>query len=281
MGDLNANAKDLDDNIRKDMISVPSTKTNLFFARKTLMITSERTRLRRDQNCSWIILMIVSQCRFGFLRVLNFGPDSEQGRQLRRPETDSLVSNEEDLSLVSSVFLLLSLTASQILAKKKIIMKGFMCHSTAATAVCMATVDSRSVFVPRRPHTTLINIDDHTRLVANANYSRLVNKSHSNRFVSPTNNSSIKRDLPRPKPPNKLSTTVASSDQVFQVVVMRVSLHCHGCAGKVKKHLTKMEGVTSFSIDLETKRVTVMGHVSPTEVLESISRVKKAEFWTC
>ncbi|KAK4847107.1 hypothetical protein QYF36_025569 [Acer negundo] len=138
----------------------------------------------------------------------------------------------------------------------------------------MATADSRSVFVPRRLHTTLINIDDHTRLVAN--YSRLVNKSHSNRFVSST-----KRDLPRPKPLNKLSTTVDSSDQVFQVVVMRVSLHCHGCAGKVKKHLSKMEGVTSFSIDLETKKVTVMGHVSPTKVLESISKVKKAEFWTC
>ncbi|KAI3930646.1 hypothetical protein MKX01_037092 [Papaver californicum] len=66
----------------------------------------------------------------------------------------------------------------------------------------------------------------------------------------------------------------------FQVVVMRVSIHCQGCAGKVKKHLSKMEGVTSFSIDLETKRVTVMGHVSPVGVLESISKVKKAEFWS-
>ncbi|OMO60284.1 hypothetical protein COLO4_33876 [Corchorus olitorius] len=34
-----------------------------------------------------------------------------------------------------------------------------------------------------------------------------------------------------------------------------------------------MEGVTSFSIDLETKRVTVMGHVSPVVVLESISKI--------
>ncbi|XP_021892775.1 protein SODIUM POTASSIUM ROOT DEFECTIVE 1-like [Carica papaya] len=65
----------------------------------------------------------------------------------------------------------------------------------------------------------------------------------------------------------------------FQVVVMRVSLHCQGCAGKVKKHLSKMEGVTSFSIDLEKKMVTVMGHVSPVGVLESLSKVKKAEFW--
>jgi hypothetical protein len=36
-------------------------------------------------------------------------------------------------------------------------------------------------------------------------------------------------------------------------------------------------GVTSFSIDLESKKVTVTGHVSPACVLESISKVKKAE----
>ena len=30
---------------------------------------------------------------------------------------------------------------------------------------------------------------------------------------------------------------------VSQVVVMRVSLHCQGCAGKLKKHLSKMEGI--------------------------------------
>jgi hypothetical protein len=36
-------------------------------------------------------------------------------------------------------------------------------------------------------------------------------------------------------------------------------------------------GVTSFSIDLESKKVTVTGHVSPACVLESISTVKKAE----
>lgn len=41
-----------------------------------------------------------------------------------------------------------------------------------------------------------------------------------------------------------------------------------------------ISGVTSFSIDLESKRVTVMGHISPVAVLESISKVKRAELWT-
>ncbi|XP_050214037.1 protein SODIUM POTASSIUM ROOT DEFECTIVE 1-like [Mercurialis annua] len=80
-------------------------------------------------------------------------------------------------------------------------------------------------------------------------------------------------------PPTTNPQSPSSSHHLFQVVVMRVSLHCHGCAGKVKKHLSKMAGVTSFSIELEAKRVTVMGHISPVVVLESISKVKKAEFW--
>lgn len=48
----------------------------------------------------------------------------------------------------------------------------------------------------------------------------------------------------------------------------------------VSNELT-MTGVTSFSIDVESKRVTVMGHISPVGVLESISKVKRAEFWNC
>ncbi|TVU06129.1 hypothetical protein EJB05_49323 [Eragrostis curvula] len=73
------------------------------------------------------------------------------------------------------------------------------------------------------------------------------------------------------------ATATAPGDQLVQVVVMKVAIHCQGCAGKVRKHISKMEGVTSFSIDLESKKVTVMGHVSPAGVLESISKVKKAE----
>lgn len=65
-----------------------------------------------------------------------------------------------------------------------------------------------------------------------------------------------------------------------QVVVLRVSLHCKGCAGKVKKHISKMEGVTSFDIDIATKKVTVVGDVTPLGVLNSISKVKSAQFWT-
>lgn len=91
---------------------------------------------------------------------------------------------------------------------------------------------------------------------------------------------------PAPKPVKKSpvvikdrSASSSSSTDATEVVVLRVSLHCQGCAGKVKKHISKMEGVTSFSIDLPKQKVTVEGNLTPLEVLESISRVKNAELW--
>ncbi|XP_027352411.1 protein SODIUM POTASSIUM ROOT DEFECTIVE 2-like [Abrus precatorius] len=78
------------------------------------------------------------------------------------------------------------------------------------------------------------------------------------------------------KPSSSSLPKTASSDQV---VVLRVSLHCKGCEGKVRKHLSRMQGVTSFNIDFAAKKVTVVGDVTPLSVLASISKVKTAQFW--
>ncbi|KAJ4744855.1 Heavy metal-associated isoprenylated plant protein 3 [Rhynchospora pubera] len=187
---------------------------------------------------------------------------------------------------------------------------GMGCRSHAATAVCVPG-DARSMIVPRRPDRTLI---DDARLV-DVKYTRLGDNKHGRlapincrrtavtlpmvtkkeRSSSVPTKPSKPKSKPKPKPKPKISTAqtsgaivshgasmaatevASSNDQVYQVVVMKVSIHCQGCAGKVRKHLSKMEGVTSFSIDLESKKVTVMGHVSPAGVLESLSKVKKAE----
>ncbi|KAJ1402266.1 Heavy metal-associated domain, HMA [Sesbania bispinosa] len=158
--------------------------------------------------------------------------------------------------------------------------RGFMCHSQASTAVCMSTRDHRSVVVPRKPERSVFLHD--TRLI---NYSKLVDSSRSNAVSKIKLKGQGQDQAIQPRELQKTPT-----DNVFQVVVMRVAIHCQGCAGKVKKHLSKMEGsnlfkptmsgVTSFSIDIDSKRVTVMGHISPVAVLESISKVKRAEFWT-
>uniref|UniRef100_A0A5B6YZQ7 HMA domain-containing protein n=1 Tax=Davidia involucrata TaxID=16924 RepID=A0A5B6YZQ7_DAVIN len=72
----------------------------------------------------------------------------------------------------------------------------------------------------------------------------------------------------------------SSSHSPHQVVVLRVSLHCKGCEGKVRKHISRMKGVTSFNIDFAAKKVTVVGDVTPLEVLASVSKVKNAQLWT-
>ncbi|XP_017977189.1 PREDICTED: uncharacterized protein LOC18597833 [Theobroma cacao] len=79
------------------------------------------------------------------------------------------------------------------------------------------------------------------------------------------------------KPSSSSRSEKPSADQV---VVLRVSLHCKGCEGKVRKHLSRMEGVTSFSIDFAAKKVTIVGDVTPLGVLASVSKVKSAQFWT-
>nr|GMD29376.1 protein SODIUM POTASSIUM ROOT DEFECTIVE 2-like [Ipomoea batatas] len=77
----------------------------------------------------------------------------------------------------------------------------------------------------------------------------------------------------------KTSSSSTPTHRNHQVVELRVAIHCKGCEGKVRKHLSKMEGVTSFSIDLDSKKVTVIGNVTPLGVLANISKVKNAQFW--
>lgn len=75
------------------------------------------------------------------------------------------------------------------------------------------------------------------------------------------------------------SSSVPKSSTTNQIVVLRVSLHCKGCEGKVRKHLSRMQGVTSFNIDFAAKKVTVVGDVTPLSVMASISKVKTAQIW--
>ncbi|KAF7818545.1 protein SODIUM POTASSIUM ROOT DEFECTIVE 2-like [Senna tora] len=75
------------------------------------------------------------------------------------------------------------------------------------------------------------------------------------------------------------SSSLPKPDSSDQVVVLRVSLHCRGCEGKLRKHLSRMKGVSSFNIDFMAKKVTIVGDVTPLSVLASVSKVKNAQFW--
>ncbi|KAI3450455.1 hypothetical protein Pfo_007120 [Paulownia fortunei] len=112
----------------------------------------------------------------------------------------------------------------------------------------------------------------------------LSTRSHEYPVYKPSSNSAQAQKNPSGKLSDHLNAQKSSSPPSNrQVVELRVSIHCKGCEGKLRKYISRMEGkytrVTSFSIDLETKKVTVIGDVTPLGVLTSISKVKNAQFW--
>ncbi|WVZ69861.1 hypothetical protein U9M48_018584 [Paspalum notatum var. saurae] len=71
------------------------------------------------------------------------------------------------------------------------------------------------------------------------------------------------------------SKALAVRNMEPKTVALKVSMHCHGCAKKVEKQVSKLQGVVSFKVELESKKVTVVGNVSASEVLESVCKVMK------
>ncbi|XP_076960765.1 uncharacterized protein LOC143637204 [Bidens hawaiensis] len=88
---------------------------------------------------------------------------------------------------------------------------------------------------------------------------------------------------PTPQPPPEPSSPPSPPHpppSSNQVVVLEVALHCRGCERKMKKHLSKIEGVMSFKIEFAAKKVTVVGDVTPLAVLTSVLKVKNAKLLT-
>ncbi|CAI8602721.1 unnamed protein product [Vicia faba] len=105
------------------------------------------------------------------------------------------------------------------------------------------------------------------------NSSKPIDSILKKRFVKlPADSNSI-------TPHGSTRSLLSDKANLDQVVVLRVSLHCKACEGKLRKHISKMQGVSSFNIDFAAKKVTVVGNVTPLSVLESISKVKNAQFW--
>uniref|UniRef100_R7W8U1 HMA domain-containing protein n=1 Tax=Aegilops tauschii TaxID=37682 RepID=R7W8U1_AEGTA len=62
-----------------------------------------------------------------------------------------------------------------------------------------------------------------------------------------------------------------------KTVALKVSMHCHGCARKVEKQISKLHGVVSIRIELGMKTVTVVGNVTPMQVLETVSKWERGD----
>ncbi|XP_052151938.1 protein SODIUM POTASSIUM ROOT DEFECTIVE 3-like [Oryza glaberrima] len=173
---------------------------------------------------------------------------------------------------------------------------GLSCSSAASTSIVLSGHSPPHLRDPARTS----NSSKKKKAKANKSKQQLVSPASSSRFL--LNSSRMQPSADELPPPFVIPVAVAaaaeeneivaaaveggggeeekreSSSQV-EVVVLRVSLHCKGCAGKVKKHISKMEGVTSLDIDIATKKVTVVGHVTPLSVLTAVSKIKPAQFW--
>ncbi|PAN44297.1 hypothetical protein PAHAL_9G032600 [Panicum hallii] len=182
-------------------------------------------------------------------------------------------------------------------------MKGLSCSSPASTAICPSlerqpmvrshkAIASPLSQVPTEPrthrHDSKKGQQHKTAVVANGG--GLVSPAGSSRYLlsgsAPASAATeeIQEVDAAPAADAKLEEASEVADPKSrqaqeQVVVLKVSLHCKACAGKVKKHLSKMEGVTSFDIDFAAKKVTVVGDVTPLGVLNSVSKVKNAQLW--
>ncbi|XP_077248632.1 copper transport protein ATX1-like [Tasmannia lanceolata] len=79
---------------------------------------------------------------------------------------------------------------------------------------------------------------------------------------------------------SQLGSSIFVASSMAETVVLKVGMSCEGCAGAVKRALTKMEGVESFDVDMKEQKVTVKGNVQPDAVLQAVSKTgKKTLFW--
>lgn len=66
----------------------------------------------------------------------------------------------------------------------------------------------------------------------------------------------------------------------MSIVEMEVHMDCNGCERKIRKALSKLEGVETIDIEIQKKKVTVTGYADQMTVLNAVrSTGKKAEFW--
>ncbi|CAN6280798.1 unnamed protein product [Urochloa humidicola] len=184
-------------------------------------------------------------------------------------------------------------------------MKGLSCSSPASTAICPSlerqpmvrshkAIASASASplsqVPTEPRTHRHDgkKGQQHKAVVVANGGGLVSPASSSRFLLSGRAAAATQEIqeveaaPAVDAKREEGSEAADAKNTHaqeQVVVLKVSLHCKACAGKVKKHLSKMEGVTSFNIDFAAKKVTVVGDVTPLGVLNSVSKVKNAQLW--
>ncbi|ESW23501.1 hypothetical protein PHAVU_004G052700 [Phaseolus vulgaris] len=67
---------------------------------------------------------------------------------------------------------------------------------------------------------------------------------------------------------------------VLSIVELKVHMDCQGCEGRIRRAISKLNGVDSLDIDMDQQKVTVTGYVEKGKVLRSVRRTgRRAEYW--
>ncbi|XP_021683620.1 heavy metal-associated isoprenylated plant protein 45 [Hevea brasiliensis] len=66
----------------------------------------------------------------------------------------------------------------------------------------------------------------------------------------------------------------------LSIVELSVHMDCEGCKKRIRRAISKMNGVDSLEIDMDKQKVTVTGYVDQRKVLKVVRRTgRRAEFW--
>ncbi|KAG6638584.1 heavy metal-associated isoprenylated plant protein 45-like [Carya illinoinensis] len=72
----------------------------------------------------------------------------------------------------------------------------------------------------------------------------------------------------------------AQFSDAISIVELLVHMDCEGCEKRVRRAISKIQGVDSLDIDMDKQKVTVTGYVEQRKVLKMVRRTgRKAEFW--
>ncbi|KAF5473141.1 hypothetical protein F2P56_009777 [Juglans regia] len=72
----------------------------------------------------------------------------------------------------------------------------------------------------------------------------------------------------------------AQFSDAISIVELLVHMDCEGCEKRVRRAISKIQGVDSLDIDMDKQKVTVTGYVEQRKVLKVVRRTgRKAEFW--
>ncbi|RZC91039.1 hypothetical protein C5167_028870 [Papaver somniferum] len=77
------------------------------------------------------------------------------------------------------------------------------------------------------------------------------------------------------KKEEKKSDGGAKKDDGIVTVVLKIDMHCEGCAKKVKKSVSHFEGVEEVQGDIASNKLTVKGKVDPVKIKEKLEQKTK------